>query len=194
MILEEKLVLNQTQTMDFQEAVENFSQLYDSHIQGLYAFLYYRIGHKETAEDLASQTMLRAWEKFESFDPEKASFKTWLYRIGYNSLVDYYRQNKPSVSWDNMPEPVAPQDISGEYRVGEDRKQVQKLLQTLREDERIVILMRVWDQLSYKEISEIIGKSEAASKMLFSRTMKKLRQNLSVTGLTLYLIIMNLIL
>jgi DNA-binding CsgD family transcriptional regulator len=57
----------------------------------------------------------------------------------------------------------------------EEVKRVKKYLHTLTPLERDIVIMRVWQELSYKEIADIIGKTEANSKMIFSRTLKKLR-------------------
>lgn len=156
---------------------ENFVLLYDSYLDKIYRFLYFRTNHQETAEDLTSQTFLKALDKINSFDSSKGTFQSWLYRIAHNLLIDHYRiprrnvdlEAAENVASDSSPE----QDTERELTIA----QVQTLMGTLPEQAQELIILRIWEELPYAEIAKIMDKSEASLKMQFSRIIAGLREN-----------------
>lgn len=156
---------------------ENFVLLYDAYLDKIYRFLYFRTNHQETAEDLASQTFLKAFDKINSFDASKGTFQSWLYRIAHNLLIDYYRVPKRNVDLsaaENIASNSSPEnDTDRELSI----EQIHNLLETLPETTQELIVLRVWEELPYSEIAKIMDKSEASLKMQFSRIIAGLRDN-----------------
>ena len=80
------------------EPIENintdFASFYDVNVKIVYGYLYYRLRHRQTAEDLTEQTFLKALENFHRFDGQKASFKTWVFRIARNTLMQTLNEAK----------------------------------------------------------------------------------------------------
>lgn len=155
-----------------------FSELYNLYFPKIYKFVYYRTNHKETAEDLTSKIFTKVLEKLSSFDNSQGYFNAWLYRIARNTLIDHYRSNKQTLDIELF-------DIDSNAENMEDKisnkqllEKIQKNLLKLKPDQKEIITLRVWDQLSYKEISRLLDKSEASCKMSFSRAIKTLRTNL----------------
>lgn len=81
----------------------SFNELYDHFLPRIYGFIYKRVGNRAEAEDLASQTFLKMVEHLPNFDPGRAgaSFKSWLYRIATNTVIDHYRTDHPTESLDH---------------------------------------------------------------------------------------------
>ena len=79
--------------------MDAFEVLYDLYIQKVYRFVYYRVSHKQTAEDLVSVVFTKAFTKFASFD-KSANFHTWIIRIARNTVIDHYRTNKQTMDLD----------------------------------------------------------------------------------------------
>ncbi len=156
---------------------ENFVLLYDAYLDKIYRFLYFRTSHQETAEDLASQAFLKAFDKIQSFDASKGTFQSWLYRIAHNLLIDHYRVPKRDVdisAAENIASNSSPeQDTERELTIA----QIQKLLTTLPEASQELIVLRIWEELPYSEIAKIMDKSEASLKMQFSRIIAGLRNH-----------------
>lgn len=156
---------------------ENFVHLYDAYLDKIYRFLYFRTSHQETAEDLTSQTFLKALDKIKSFDAEKGTFQAWLYRIAHNLLIDHYRSPRKEVDLDHA------LNISSDSSPEQDTENVlateatRKLLDTLPADTQTLVILRIWDELSYAEIAKIMDKSEASLKMQFSRAINVLRSS-----------------
>lgn len=162
-----------------------FATLYDTYVTQVYKFLYYKTYHKEIAEDLVSQTFMKAMEHIGSFDPAKGKFSSWLYRIAQNTFIDHYRARKFTVSMDEVFNLAARGSEAGTAEARFDLMRVQAYLASLDMETRDLITMRVWQGLSYAEISEITNKSEGAVKMAFSRALKQLKAQVPLVSLIL---------
>lgn len=168
--------------------LESFSGLYDRYAEKIYRFVYYRVSHRETAEDLTSRIFLDALKSVSGFDPEKGSFASWLYRIARNRIIDYHRTKKDEVELDQARRLDDKSDPAGDFDLRKMKEEVRIGLEKLNKNQREVVMMRVWDELSYREISEITGKSEGNCKMIFSRAVRALKEEIPVYWLILLLI------
>jgi len=161
--------------------LEYFAELYDTYIERIYAFLLSRTRNKALAQDITSHTFMKAIEKIKTFDASRGTFSAWLYRIARNTLIDYFRTHKDTVDIDDV---WGISDDTDTIKNAHARLQIETIrayLQKLDPDQRDVVLMRVWDELSYKEIAHIMNKSEGSCKMMFSRTVEKMQKDLGVS-------------
>jgi len=156
-----------------------FSSLYDLYFKKIYNFIYFKTFHKETAEDLTSQTFFKSLENINKFDESKGTFSSWIYRIARNNVIDFYRQKKEDSGLDDAYGVWDSDDIEGKTEQKLQLAEVKKYLDKLAKNQKEIIIMRLWDQLSYEEISKITGNTEAACKMAFSRAIKKLREEMA---------------
>ena len=175
-LVNEPALVKRSQEGDF----DAFGELYDHYIGLIYNFVFFKTHHKETAEDLTSQTFFKALNSISSVDSSK-SFLSWLYKIAQNIVIDHYRKsgrenNSRQFMDDEWDAPDNSIDIIGDLDTSRDIVRMKKYLAKLSSEERDIIMMRIWQELSYKEIAEIIGKTEASSKMMYSRSLKKLRE------------------
>lgn len=173
--------------------LENFGELYDFYAEKIYRFIYFRLHHKETSQDLTSQTFFKALEKISTYEAAKGQFSSWLYRIAQNTLIDYFRVQKNDYNIDDIWDLKSNYDLDYDTQIKEKIQNVKEYLKDLSEEQRQIIIMRVWDGLSHKEISQIIGKSENNCKMIFSRAMAKLRKEEILVIVALYAIIRQMI-
>ncbi len=180
---EEKEIVAQVQNGDS----EKFGVLYDRYIKKIYDFVYFKTNHKETAEDLVSIIFSKALKNIDKFD-NKGTFSSWIYRIARNTVIDYYRTKKSNANiedvWDLADDSNIEIDLDSKQKLTE----VKKYLSKLKSEQRDIIIMRVWQEMSYKEIAEIVGKSEANCKMIFSRVMKELREEMPLGLFILFLL------
>ncbi len=168
-------------------SLQEFDHLYDRYARPIYAFISRRTSDRAVSEDLTSTVFLKALENIRSFHPRKGNFRTWLYRIARNVLIDHYRSQNHrqaediETAWDLPAEGGAEDALHRNLR---DRK-VRSALAALKPLQREIVLLRIYEDLPYGEIAQITGKSEASAKMLFFRTMKELRKVLSPLSLLL---------
>lgn len=155
---------------------EAFGVLYDRYIDKIYRFVFYKTFVKEVAEDITSDVFHKALQKINSYEVDKGVFSAWIYRIARNNVIDYYRSQKGDVPLEDV------FDVGFDERTPESLDaiaaldKVQEYLKTLNAKQREIITLRVWEELSYREIAEIVGGTEDSVKMAFSRSIRELRE------------------
>jgi RNA polymerase sigma-70 factor (ECF subfamily) len=165
---------------------EAFGQLYELYVRKIYDFIYYKTHHKETAEDLTSQSFFKALEKINTFNSEKGSFNTWIYQIARNTVTDHYRSSKSNLNIDDIWDLHNDEDVERDTDTRLQLEKVHKLLNQLKPEQREILLLRLWNNFSFKEIAEIVGKSEANCKMIVHRTLGKLQTDFLIALILLF--------
>lgn len=163
----------------------SFTFLYDLYAAKIYRFVYFKTWHSETAEDITSLTFLKALEHIGDYKAARGNFSSWLYRIAHNTVVDYYRTSKSEVDIDELLDLSSTDNIPAQTDTKQALNEVADYLKTLPTDTRELLIMRLWQGLSYQEIAEITGKSEGSLKMAASRALRDLRSSLSAAALLL---------
>ncbi len=166
---------------------DDFDALYTEHVDSIYRYLYRRTLVRMTAEDLTSTTFLKALEKLDKFDPSKGSFGGWVMTIAKNVLNDHFRALKPTTDIEDVWDLSSDDDVAGALENREAHAELRKALKHLPADKREIVLLRIWEDLSYAEIAAITGKTEGNCKVIFSRAMKDLRSIVPLSALLLLL-------
>lgn len=157
---------------------EAFASLYQSYVDRVYRFIFFRVGESRLAEDLTSQTFLKAWESLGRYQIRGLPFAAWLFRIARNKVIDNYRVSKETVSLEaallTQPDPHGKVDekVEGHLEV----EQLRVALRRLTEEQRQVLTLKFIEGLSTKEISQIMGKQEGAIRALQMRGLQALAQ------------------
>ncbi len=168
-------------------ALDQFDALYLKHVDAIYRFHYRRTSVREVAEDLTSATFLKAMEAIGSYDPERGPFIAWLYRIARNTLIDHTRSPaRQTATLDDSFEIAGDEDATLRTTRALDKERVLAALQKLTPLQRDIVTLRLWEGLSYQEISSVVGKSDGNCKVLFSRSLTALRTALAVLLLCLF--------
>jgi RNA polymerase sigma-70 factor, ECF subfamily len=184
------MALEQENNKTFESAEDlcDFGRLYDRYVKAIYRFIYYKTHHKETAEDLTSKTFIKALSKFNSFEAEKGNFTTWLYQIARNTVIDFYRTKKNNLNIEDIWDLSDYKDIERDAHISQQLEDVKKHLNTFSAEQREIIILRVWEDLSYQEIAQITGKTEENCRVSFSRAIAKLRSSISIISLLLLIL------
>ena len=149
---------------------------FEEYYPKIYNYIYYRVLHKETAEDLTSDVFYKALAFAASFDERKASYKTWLYTIAHNIVANHYRNKKNILAIDDFDTLPAGDRVEDNYETTEDFRRLHELLKSLPEREREVVALRFWGELTYKEIATRIGMREKSVSSMMSRLTRKLEK------------------
>jgi RNA polymerase sigma-70 factor (ECF subfamily) len=156
----------------------SFGKLYERYIDEIYRYVFIKIGNQQSAEDITEETFIKTWESLSRIyrgDGRIDNLRAWLYRIAKNLVVDYYRKNKPEiVVGPNIVENLqSPEEIIIEQ---EESTWIVSALQKLKPDFQQIIILRLINDMSHKEIASIIGVSEGHSRILLYRALKKLKE------------------
>lgn len=155
-----------------------FGLLYERHMDAIYRYVFFRVGSPHDAEDLTEDVFVRAWEAIGGFKRGgQGSFVSWLYRIAHNIVIDHYRKRQPQ-SWSSeqlaLEESPLP-SVEEAAHHNQDVLRLARAISELDETEQQVIVLRFIEGLSHGEVSEVIGKSEGASRVIQHRALVNLK-------------------
>lgn len=149
----------------------NFQALYESYAADVYRFALWLAGDRLEAEDITSETFIRAWTHRSPIRTE--TLKAYLFTIARNVHLEQQRKQKRQVVLnDSYFDPAPGSAALAESRLELDR--VQQILRTLSEIDRTAFILRVQHELPYAEIARILELSETAVKVKVHRVRKKL--------------------
>lgn len=160
---------------------EAFAELYRRHVAGVYRYHLAHTGNEKDAEDLTSQTFMAALEGIRSYRG-KAPYISWILGIAFRLKSRHFRRSRPEVPLEaalHLPTPSLPTDKSAFQRL--ERTQIVNALKQLSSDRAEALILCFFSGLSFREAGEVLGKSEAAVKMLVSRGLQDLRTRSSIT-------------
>lgn len=168
-----------------------FESYYDQYKHKIYTYLYYRSGkNRERAEDLTSEVFMKALEKFHTYKTE-SSFQSWIYAVAHNHLVDFFRKNKQATvdlkDVDNLL--VSNEDTKSLLRKRVASEQVLEMIDHLSDKERELVLLRYQQQLSMKDIAEIVDEQETNVRVSIHRALAKLKKRYSAIYISIALLV-----
>jgi len=159
---------------------EAFAELYRRHVTRVYRYHMAHTTNVKDAEDLTSQTFMAALEGIRSYRGS-GSFAAWIMGIASRKRALFFRGSKPEVSLDaalHIPTPGLPTDKAATQRLQMER--VQHALKQISPERSEALILRYFGGLSAAEAGCVLGKSEAAVKMLLSRGLRDLRGRTSL--------------
>lgn len=160
-------------------AQEAFDELYCRHFQRVYRYHMAHTGNEADAQDLTAQTFLAALEGISRYRGA-GSFLAWLLGIARNKMAQYYRSRRSETSLDladELPDPAASPEVAAAGRL--QFAQVSRAMRSLVPERAEAIELCIFGELPAAEAAAVMGKSEAAVKMLVLRGLKDLRARLS---------------
>ena len=171
--------------------LDSFTMLYEKYIDEIYKFVYLKTYDREKCEDITSEVFIKALNSISTFKLGKwANFRAWLYKIAYNQVIDTFKKEKETTSFEDYIDTWMEDDLWKKIDDKEKLKQVFWFLGQQKQEHKDIVIMRVWSGMSYKEIAEITGKSEINCKKIFSRTMALVNANfILLLGVFLYIIL-----
>jgi RNA polymerase sigma-70 factor, ECF subfamily len=167
-----------------------FDYLVQKYRRSMVSFMYRMARNAAAAEDLAQEVFLRVYRSRESYEAS-AKFTTWLYRIATNLAVNHARDTRheraeTTVSLDEPDEetgttfevPDAALTAEQAMMRRERLQAIRSKVEALPEAQRLAVIMHKYQQMDYKQIAEVLKKSESATKSLLFRAYETLREQL----------------
>jgi RNA polymerase sigma-70 factor (ECF subfamily) len=160
----------------------NFAALFDTHHPRLYAYVRSQVADQDTAEDLTAAAFERAFSRSHTYDPAKASFATWLFRIAHNLVINHYQatSRKPVPYELDEAAEVSTADLSPEQQVlrQEQHRILKDTVTTLSERDQEIIQLKFFGRLTNREIAEVMDLNEKTVSVIIFRALQKLKVQL----------------
>lgn len=153
-----------------------FTELYNLYFKKIYRFIYFRVSHKEVAEDLAEDVFIKLLSKIHTLYDNK-SFEGWLYQIARNLVIDYYRGKKSNIALEEVENTlVYESNVVDVIQLEQEQKVLLELMKRLGTEQQIVLKLKFFEQLENHEIAEMLHKSEGAIRVIQHRAIAKLQE------------------
>jgi RNA polymerase sigma-70 factor (ECF subfamily) len=159
---------------------EAFGELYDRYVDLVYRYIYYRVGTPQLAEDLTSETFLRALRRITSFTWQGRDVGAWFVTIARNLIADHYKSGRYrlEMTTDDVSESGASQLVEDgpENSVlgAMQNKVLLEAVKQLNAEQQECIVLRFLQGLSVAETAEVMGKNDGAIKALQYRAIRSL--------------------
>ena len=150
--------------------MERFMVLYESVYKDLYRLAYYYLGNPQDAEDVVSETVLRAYEKFSSLRNEEA-FRPWIFKILVNQCNSFLRKHISHKVEELTVEPKTDMELG-------DKVIVNEMLAVLSEEERKIVALAVFGGYKGEEIAKMMHARHSTIRSKYRRALKKLEKSL----------------
>lgn len=159
-----------------------FGMLYSHYLDEIYRFVYFKISDEQIAEDITEETFLRTWNSLSKIykkDGKVDNFRAWLYRVANNLVIDHYRKKKPVLNLDRtwIKKQPLPEDLVLKEELS---NQLVRLIKRLEPIHQEIIILRLVNDLSHKEVADVMNISEGYSRVLLYRALKQLKDILEM--------------
>jgi len=155
-----------------------FGILYDRHVDGIYRFVRARIGNAAAAEDVTAEVFVDALRGISGYEDRGRPFSCWLYRIAVNAVADHYRHEASTGELsEEVPDTATQVEVTAIRHL--EVQAVWRLVEDLPPQQRVAMTLRFRDDLSARAAAAVMGKSEAAVKLLIYRAVGRLRSEVA---------------
>ena len=154
--------------------MQNMDEIYEECFETVYKYLFCLTHNSDISEELTQETFYRAVKKIDTYNG-KCKISVWLCQIAKHLWYNQCRKNKRIVDTDETFDIEDPQNLEEQFIAGEEKVLLYKKMQNLDEKTREVMYLRITGELSFKEIGEILGKTENWARVTFYRGKSKLK-------------------
>jgi len=157
-----------------------FRHIVKKYEKDIFYYFFRMTKNYDDSNDLSQEVFLRAYKYLSTYN-DKYTFSTWLFRIAHNCLIDHWKKrNKGAISIEKLKdkyhyELTNGEKVSEKAEWNELKKQVKKAIFSLPSSFREVMILRVIEEKSYEEISDITGASMSSVKVRIHRARKAIK-------------------
>ena len=171
------------ETDERRDRENRLASLYDEYFDRLAHYIYVRLGDRNEAEDLAGEVFLKALKSLKSYKERGIPMQAWLFRIAHNVSVDRLRKKGRIAT-----EPIdgimveAKEDTAAMAEKSIEMERVNEAMQKLTPEQKEVVRLRFFGDLSSKEVGAIMRKSDGAVREMQRAAIEKLRGLMTSEG------------
>ena len=157
-------------------------QLIRAHYDEIYRFVYRQTGHKEDAMDLTQSVFLAMLRALPAYRAARGAFRTWLFRIAANKVIDARRKNRLTPLPLEEGELTSEEDFTARVQDRALLEQMEAYVSGLDLQVQAVFRLRLYGEQSFPEIAAALGEPEAAVKSRYYRLLRRLREEFDPDG------------
>ena len=155
-----------------------FAELYDAYIEKMYRFISFKVGNRHTAEDLTSDLFLKLWEYLTTGKQQDIqSLNGLIYRMARNLVIDHYRKHAAiqECAVEDILHLSDGVDVAEQVHLDIEVASILAHVRDLKQEYQEVILLRYIEELSIKEIAEVMQKKRGTVRVTLHRATKTLQ-------------------
>ncbi|RXZ79047.1 sigma-70 family RNA polymerase sigma factor [Paenibacillaceae bacterium] len=159
--------------------------LVSSYYKEIYGYVYKQTMNKELAMDLTQEIFIRMLQSITHFDESRASFRTWLYKIATNRLIDYYRSKY--YKYNRLTTPIVEElpgaeDFTVTVQNKQDVEQIIAIVSTLDIAAQQIFRLKFFAEYTFMEIAALLELSESTVKSKYYAMIRKIKRSMEVTS------------
>lgn len=154
--------------------VTQIEDVYNTYFKDVFLYVYSLSGDKHIAEDITSETFMKALTSLDSFRGD-CDIRVWLCQIAKNSYYSYLGKKKRLVDLESLPESASGDNVEQEITTSQASMKVHEVIQNLKEPYKKVFTLRVFGELSFKQIGKLFGKSDNWACVTYHRAREKIK-------------------
>jgi RNA polymerase sigma-70 factor (ECF subfamily) len=153
---------------------EAFALLFEQYKNLVYRTAYLMLGETTEAEDALQEIFVQVYKSLSGFEPQKAAFTTWLYRVTFNYCLNHRRKKRPLTLPLEDISPALKSEFPGAQLA--DEEILQQAVGKLTDKQRAVVILRYFWDLPYAEIAQILDIPLGTVKSRIDLALKSLRK------------------
>lgn len=158
------------------QSAKEADSLVRAYYDEIYVYVYRQLGKKDTAMDLTQEIFISMLHSIINYDSKKSSFRTWLYRISTNKIIDYRRKHRPqTVDLDDVNLPYE-FDFVEQIANRKVLSDIDNFVSSLDLRTQQIFRLRLYQNCTFPEIAEILQLPEATAKTQYHRLIQKIRK------------------
>lgn len=150
----------------------------------IYIYVFKQTRNEELTKDLTQEIFISMLKSIKGFNERKASFRTWLYKIASNKIIDNYRSTyyKYSTVIDELDEGLISQEkcLEEEFEVKEQVNEIMEIVNSLSTDLQQIFRLKIFGDMTFGEIASLLEVSESTVKTRYYGTIKKVKKLMGV--------------
>lgn len=159
-------------------------ELVKSYYKEVFAYVFRQTSNEELSKDLTQEIFISMLKSIEGFDEVKASFRTWLYKIANNKIIDNYRSTyyKYVTIVDEIDEGLIgyENELEESFEIKEDVNEILEVVNTLNTNLQQILRLKIFGDMTFGEIASLTEISESTVKTRYYATIKKIKKLLEV--------------
>lgn len=162
------------------------NKLINKYYKNIYLYVFKQVNNKEVSMDLTQEIFISMLKSIDGYEEKKSAFKTWIYKIASNKVIDYYRSkhyrySTLTIELENV-DTIALHNIEESFLIKESANEIIEIINRFEWDIQQILRLKIFGDMTFKEISTVLEIKESTAKTKYYSSIKKIRNMLEVSN------------